>query len=103
MLSIFFVFCFFLIDSSGKAAREMYFRALALEENQLVVVNYSPGGVQTDMLVQFETHTASTEVRSLMKELHDKQLILQPAQTALRLIEIIENGDYNSGDHTTFF
>lgn len=81
----------------------MYFRALALEENELTVINYSPGGVDTDMLVEFETNTASEEIRSLMKELRHKNLILRPAQTALKLIEIIEKGNYKSGDHTRYW
>lgn len=35
--------------SVGKAAREAFFRALAVEENNLRILNYSPGPVQTDM------------------------------------------------------
>lgn len=40
---------FFIQYSAGKAAREAFFRALAVEEPNLRILNYSPGPVQTDM------------------------------------------------------
>lgn len=35
--------------SVGKAAREAYFRSLALENKDVKVLSYSPGPVDTDM------------------------------------------------------
>lgn len=81
----------------------MYFRTLALEEEAVIVLNYSPGGVQTDMLAEFETHTASNEVRTLMKQLHERNLILKPVQTTTKLIDIIENGRFKSGEHKRYY
>lgn len=89
--------------SSGKAAREMYFRVMALEEPNLIVMNYAPGPVDTDMAIDLQTNSTDSEIRSMVKGLRDDNTILQPIQTAQKLISVIERGGYQSGDHIDYY
>lgn len=81
----------------------MYFRVLALEESDLIVLNYSPGPVETDMTVDVQANSAAPDVRAIFKGLRDSNTILQPIQTTLKFIEVIEAGTYQSGDHVDYY
>lgn len=100
---------FFLIflKSSGKAAREMYFRTLALEEKEsdplLTVLNYAPGPVQTEMTQEVETNIVASDVRALFKSLRVDKTILQPIDTTVKFLQVIENGGYESGAHIDYY
>lgn len=89
--------------SSGKAAREMYFRVLAKEEDDLIVMNYSPGPVDTEMTIDIQANSAAPKIRATFKSFRDTNTMLQPIQTAQKFVEIVEQGAYQSGDHTDFY
>ena len=40
----------------GKAARDMYFRVLAIEDPDLAVLSYAPGPLDNDMQVRYMIH-----------------------------------------------
>lgn len=98
---------FFFDFSSGKAAREMYFRVLALEEAEtdrnLTILNYSPGPVQTEMTADIEANSVSNSTRSVFIALRNDQTYLQPIETTLKFIKVIEGGAYESGAHIDFY
>lgn len=81
----------------------MYFRVLALEEPDLIVLNYSPGPVDTEMTIDIQANAADSDIRSMFKGLRDDNTILQPIQTALKFIAVIEGGTYKSGDHVDYY
>lgn len=81
----------------------MYFRVLALEEPSLIVLNYSPGPVDTDMTVDVQANSVSPDIRSMFKELRDGKTILQPSDTSVKFINIIETGKYINGAHIDYF
>lgn len=81
----------------------MYFRVLALEEPDLIVLNYSPGPVDTDMTVDVQANSVSNEIRSMFKDLREGKTILQPLETTQKFIGIIEAGAYTTGDHVDYF
>lgn len=89
--------------SSGKAAREMFFKVLAAEEKDVLVLNYSPGPIDTDMTVDVQANSCSPDIQSMFKGLRDSKTILTPLQTTKRFLEILENGNYSSGDHVDFY
>lgn len=93
----------FALYSSGKAAREMFFKVLAVEEKDVLVLNYSPGPIDTDMTVDVQANSCSPDIQSMFKELRDANTILTPLQTTMRYLEILENGNYTSGDHVDFY
>lgn len=82
---------------SGKAARDLYFKVLALEEPHVKVLNYSPGMVETAMageLVGNIGKYADSEISAAVKE---NPVKLTPEQTVLKLVSILEQGAFESG------
>lgn len=88
---------------SGKAAREMYFRVLADEQPEILVLNYSPGPVETDMSANVEATTSDQSVKEFFKGIRANNTILTTDQTTAKFIEILEKGDYKSGDHVGYY
>lgn len=89
--------------SMGKAAREMYFRTLAEEEKDILVLNYSPGPVESDMTVYAQKSSVSNETSSMFKNLRETGTILTTEQTTKRFLEILANGNFKSGDHVDYY
>ncbi|KAK9887921.1 hypothetical protein WA026_000223 [Henosepilachna vigintioctopunctata] len=78
----------------GKAARDLFFKIFALEEPDVLVLNYSPGAVDTDMLA-YTMNTAQDEgFKKMLKEITP----LKPEQTVQILLGILKKGDFKSGD-----
>lgn len=88
---------------AGKAAREMYFKVLAEEETDLVVLNYSPGPVETDMTVDIQGRSADEGIRNYFKDLRDTTTILTTHQTTEKFLSILEAGQFQSGDHVDYY
>uniref|UniRef100_A0A0R3RK40 Sepiapterin reductase n=1 Tax=Elaeophora elaphi TaxID=1147741 RepID=A0A0R3RK40_9BILA len=93
--------------SVGKAAREAFFRTLAVEEPNLRILNYSPGPVQTDMHNEiakksydegirksFQAQAGSTEVN---------RRTLSPKETVEKMLSILEEGKFENGSRHDFF
>lgn len=88
----------------GKAAREMYFKVLAEEEEgKLTVLNYSPGPVATDMFNEILNHTCDKDIKKTFSDMQDRKTVLTCHQTIMKLIEVVKNGTYKSGDHVDYF
>ena len=49
----------------GKAARDMLFRTMALEEPEIRTLNYAPGPIDTYMQQLARTQTADPELKTL--------------------------------------
>ncbi|KAG6797417.1 sepiapterin reductase [Apis mellifera caucasica] len=88
---------------SGKAAREMFFKVFALENPQVNVLNYSPGPVETDMYHEVCTKIADEEVKTQFNDLLTKKTILTCEKTVNRLLTILEEQKYKSGDHVDYY
>lgn len=88
---------------SGKAARELYFRVFALEESDVIVLNYSPGPVETAMVDEILNNVKDDEVKGMFIEMKEKKTILTPRQTIEKLLKILETGDFKSGDVVDYY
>ncbi|KAL1497653.1 hypothetical protein ABEB36_008575 [Hypothenemus hampei] len=95
-------FSSFSMYGSGKAAREMYFKILATEQPNLIVLNYSPGPVLTDMFNSICDTATAVELRRNFQEIRDKS-VLTTNQTVSKLLTLLENGNYSSGDTVDYF
>lgn len=84
---------------SAKAARELFFKVLAEEEKAVIVLNYSPGPVKTAMINEIVTNAKDEE----LKEMFSKLNALTCEQTVGRFMDIIENGNFKSGDTIDYF
>jgi len=88
---------------TGKAAREMYFRVLAEEEkNSVVVLNYAPGPLLTDMLPQI-LQQALPEIRQQFHDAQSRNQLLTCEYSVQRLVQILERSRFKSGDHVDVF
>lgn len=89
------------IYGPNKAARHMYFKVLAEEEKKdknLIVFQYYPGPVDTDLVKNVEANSCSPMLRTFFKQSKAKSTILTPDQTVLKFLEIVEKGGFKSGD-----
>ncbi|XP_055639047.1 sepiapterin reductase [Toxorhynchites rutilus septentrionalis] len=88
---------------AGKAAREMYFKVLATEESDLVVLNYSPGPVDTDMTIDIQGRSNAEELRDYFKGLRETTTILTTYQTTEKFLSVLDAGQFESGDHVDYY
>lgn len=86
-----------------KAARDQYFRVVALENPTpiVTVLNYSPGPVDTDMYNSVAENASNAEVRKMFTD--GKANILTTKQTVSKFIEILLKDDYESGTTIDYF
>ncbi|XP_076868099.1 sepiapterin reductase a [Brachyhypopomus gauderio] len=88
---------------SGKAARDMMFRVLAEEEKDLRVLNYAPGPLDTDMLLQARTTTADTKLKDFIAAMYSDGHVLTCEESVSKLIKVLQEDNYPSGAHVDFF
>ncbi|KAM7302434.1 sepiapterin reductase-like [Ixodes scapularis] len=85
----------------GKAARDMYMKVVALENPSVSTLNYAPGPVDTAMFAQLKRGTKELEA------MHDSTIkegrLLTPEKTVGRLIGILEDQKFTSGDHIDYY
>ncbi|GAB1605610.1 sepiapterin reductase-like [Argonauta hians] len=88
---------------SGKAARDMFFNVLAAEEKEVRVLNYAPGPLDTAMQVEIRNRTWDQQVKREFTELSENSKLIHPEDTVDKLIKILSQDSYTSGDHIDFF
>ncbi|XP_054713532.1 sepiapterin reductase-like [Uloborus diversus] len=87
---------------TGKAAREMYFRVLAEEDKSVVILNYAPGPLLTDMLPQI-LEQALPEIKQQFQAAQSQNQLLTCEYTVQKLIGVLERSRFKSGDHVDVF
>ncbi|KAJ1527719.1 hypothetical protein ONE63_007678 [Megalurothrips usitatus] len=87
----------------GKAAREMFFKVLAEEDPSLNVLSYSPGPVDTDMTVTIINNTKDVKTRQAFIEMKEKKTIVTCEQTTEKVIQVLANKKYTSGQRVDYF
>jgi len=93
---------------SIKAARDMLFKVLALEEktagSKVRVLNYAPGPIDTQMVRGIVADPgADPDVKGGFVKLITEETILQPDQTAAKLVEILDKDAFESGQHVDYY
>lgn len=88
---------------TGKAARDMFFKVLAIEEPSIRVLNYAPGPVDTDMQTYLRENISDAESKEKMKELVEQGNLLKAEDSAQKLVEILCRNTFTSGDHVDYF
>lgn len=86
---------------SAKAARELFFKVLAEEEKELVVLNYSPGPVRTAMVDNIIENVKDQEIKDMYIQMGDN--ILTCEQTVAKLFSLLKNGGFASGDTIDYY
>ncbi|NXX81080.1 SPRE reductase, partial [Urocolius indicus] len=88
---------------SGKAARDMMFQVLALEEPDVRVLNYAPGPLDTDMQLLARTKTGDPEMRQLFQNLQESGQLIDCTVSAQKLLHLLEENTFQSGAHVDFY
>ncbi|XP_034934622.1 sepiapterin reductase-like [Chelonus insularis] len=88
---------------SGKAAREMYFKVFADEFPLVNVLNYSPGPVETGMLRTASETASDADTKEMFTTMRQEKRQLTTEQTVNRLVQILKEQKYTSGDHIDYF
>ncbi|NXQ62312.1 SPRE reductase, partial [Anthoscopus minutus] len=88
---------------AGKAARDMMFRVLALEEHELRVLSYAPGPLDTDMQLLARTRTADPGMRQHFQRLQEKGQLIDSSVSAQKLLRLLQEDSFPSGAHLDFF
>lgn len=88
---------------TGKASREMFFRVLAEENPSLNVLNYAPGPVDTDMVSEVISNTGDADIKGMFVNLKKTETILTVDQTTERIVKVLENGKFESGQHVDYY
>jgi len=88
----------------GKAARDAIFRVLAAENPLSSVLNYAPGPLDTPMIDDLLADPRSAPgVRTMFQKMKDNKDLLKPSDSALKLISILRDRSFKSGDHVDFY
>ncbi|NXG27415.1 SPRE reductase, partial [Dromaius novaehollandiae] len=88
---------------SGKAARDMLFQVLALEEPDVRVLSYAPGPLDTDMQLLARTQTGDPELRQHLQGLQESGQLIDCAVSAQKLLKLLEEDTFRSGAHVDFY
>lgn len=87
----------------GKAARDMMFLTMALEQPHILVLNYAPGPLDTAMQLEARTKTGDPELQTMFQTMHAEGRLLSCDQTLDRLIEILNVNRFDSGAHIDYY
>jgi len=90
------------IYSAGKAARDSYHAAMASElksNNNVKILNYAPGPLETDMSVQLRSTEALDDE---LKPSFAKKLV-DPADSAAVLVKLVQENKFESGQHVDYY
>lgn len=96
----------FVMYCTSRAAREMYFKVLAVENDKndnLLVLNYCPGVVDTDMTQHVQLSSADAGLRESFKNMRETGFMIKPIETAKKLVDILTAGTFQSGDRVDYY
>ncbi|XP_040568839.1 sepiapterin reductase [Lepeophtheirus salmonis] len=82
----------------GKASRQMYFKIMAMEEENVRVLNYSPGVMNTSAIDRIKGSSKTTS--DINTFCSDK--LIEPIVSVKKLAMIIEKDKYKSGTQIDF-
>ncbi|NWV10896.1 SPRE reductase, partial [Ptilonorhynchus violaceus] len=88
---------------SGKAARDMMFQVLALEQPEVRVLNYAPGPLDTDMQLLARTRTGDPRMRQYFQSLQENRQLIDSSVSAQKLLKLLEEDTFPSGAHLDFY
>jgi sepiapterin reductase len=92
---------------SGKAAREMFHKVLAVENEKdtcLSVLNYAPGPLDTDMSREIrESPTLGQDSKDYFQSLKDDNKLVQVKDSAAKLVKLVIMNKFVSGSHIDYF
>ena len=87
---------------TGKAARDMVFKVLAMERKDIKVLSWAPGPMPTDMMVAMGK-AADAGVSSWINEMLENHTYISCKSSADKLILLLRSNQFASGDHIDYY
>ncbi|KAJ3385965.1 hypothetical protein HDU92_002773 [Lobulomyces angularis] len=100
------------IYCAQKAARDMFFKTLALEESSEVkkkdgvtvrILNYAPGPLDTEMQKKIRDQMPPIPLRETFIKMKLENSLINCDDSAKVLWNVLKKDDYNNGDHIDYF
>ncbi|XP_044285459.1 sepiapterin reductase [Varanus komodoensis] len=88
---------------AGKAARDMMFRVLAVEEPDVRVLSYAPGPLDTDMQAVARTQSGDQELRQAFLHMKQHGQLLDCDVSSEKLLHLLLANTFESGAHVDFY
>uniref|UniRef100_A0A8C3VDU1 Sepiapterin reductase n=1 Tax=Catharus ustulatus TaxID=91951 RepID=A0A8C3VDU1_CATUS len=88
---------------AAKAARDMMFRVLAVEEPGLRVLSYAPGPLDTDMQLLARTRTGDLGMRQKFQRMQEQGQLINSSVSAQKLLQLLQEDSFPSGAHVDFY
>ncbi|XP_029450412.1 sepiapterin reductase [Rhinatrema bivittatum] len=88
---------------TGKAARDMMFRTLAVEEPDVRVISYAPGPLDTDMHQLARTESGDPELRQKLIQLKNSGGLIDCDVSSQKLVNLLLEDKFESGAHVDFY
>jgi Dehydrogenases with different specificities (related to short-chain alcohol dehydrogenases) len=83
---------------SAKAGMDMFMQCLTLDHPEIRTLCYSPGPMDTPMGADLTNKHGNQEVREHWENLRKKETIVKPLYSAEQLLNILQKGEFKSGD-----
>lgn len=87
----------------GKASREMFFKVMAEENPNYLVLNYSPGPVLTDMIDEIIANSRNEDFKQSYIKMKQDSKILSPEESIRKLVQILDLRHFRSGDRIDYY
>nr|XP_033809447.1 sepiapterin reductase [Geotrypetes seraphini] len=88
---------------TGKAARDMMFQVLAVEEPDVRVISYAPGPLNTDMQELARTESGDLELCQMLIDLKNKGGLIDCDVSSQKLVKLLLEDKFESGAHIDFY
>lgn len=88
---------------AGKAARDMLYQVLAVEEPSVRVLSYAPGPLDTDMQQLARETSVDPELRSRLQKLKSEGELVDCGTSAQKLLSLLQKDTFPSGAHVDFY
>jgi len=96
----------------GKSARDMLHNIIATENSDkiggdgrpvITTLNYAPGPLDTDMQKEIRETCDHESTRNYFMDMKKDGKLVDPHQSAKKLVTLLENNTFESGSHVDYF
>ena len=88
---------------AAKATMDMFLKCVAIDHTNVKTLNYAPGPLDTDMGKEMRDKNHSEETRKFFTELFNNGTIIDPFDSATKLLKLLQNSEFNSGAHIDYY
>ena len=86
-----------------KTSMDMFFKCVATDHKYVKTLNYAPGPLDTNMGKEMRDKNYCKETRSFFTQLFDNGTIIDPIDSATKLMKILQNMNFEDGIHIDYY